>query len=153
MLCHFIACHLGDLWGPLLICLALSVLMSLTSPDGQASLVFTAVFMIEWLGAAIVTLNAQLLGAKISFFQSVCIIGYCLFPLTMAAFVLFFLPQEFEFFLVKLAIVVVGYLWSIRASVVFISGVVEEKRRALAVFPVFLFYVVVGWYVVCCWDD
>ena len=40
---------------------ALSVL-SRTAPGDQAPLVFALVFVIVWCGAAIVTLNAQLLG-------------------------------------------------------------------------------------------
>lgn len=76
---------LGDLWGPLLVCLLLSSTLSFTAPQSSASLVFAAVFVIVWCGAAMVTLNAQLLGGSISFFQSVCILGYCVFPLTISA--------------------------------------------------------------------
>lgn len=53
-----------DLWGPLLLCLTLSVITSSGAPDGQKSLVFASVFVIVWVGAAVVTLNAQLLGGK-----------------------------------------------------------------------------------------
>ena len=74
----------GDLWGPLLICLLLSCILSLTAPGDEGSLVFAAVFVIVWFGAALVTLNAQLLGGTISFFQSICILGYCVFPLTLS---------------------------------------------------------------------
>ncbi len=80
---HF--CLSGDLWGPLLVCLTLSTILSVTAPGDSASLVFAAVFVIVWCGAAAVTLNAQLLGGSISFFQSVCILGYCVFPLTLSA--------------------------------------------------------------------
>jgi hypothetical protein len=52
----------GDLWGPLLVCLTLSILLSITAPDEQGALVFAAVFFVVWFGAAVVTLNAQLLG-------------------------------------------------------------------------------------------
>lgn len=86
-----------DLWGPLLVCLLLSSVLSLSAPGDSASLVFAAVFVIVWAGtdsrywaahesplaltpptsssphapqgAAAVTLNAQLLGGTISFFQ------------------------------------------------------------------------------------
>ena len=74
-----------DLWGPLLLCLVLSILLSLSAPIGQASLVFASVFVIVWAGAAVVTVNAQLLGGQISFFQSVCVLGYCIFPLVLAS--------------------------------------------------------------------
>ena len=75
----------GDLWGPLLVCLLLSSILSATAPGDSASLVFAAVFVIVWCGAAAVTINAQLLGGTISFFQSVCILGYCVFPLTISS--------------------------------------------------------------------
>lgn len=54
----------GDLWGPLLVCLALSIMLSLKAPGDQSALVFAAVFVVVWCGAALVTLNAQLLGGK-----------------------------------------------------------------------------------------
>lgn len=53
---------IGDLWGPLLVCLTLSILLSITAPEEQGALVFAAVFFVVWFGAAVVTLNAQLLG-------------------------------------------------------------------------------------------
>ena len=40
-----------------------------------------------------VTLNAQLLGGKISFFQSVCVLGYCIFPLNVASVLCFFVSH------------------------------------------------------------
>lgn len=51
----------GDLWGPLVICILLATLLSVSSPADQAATVFCAVFGIVWVGAAVVTLNAQLL--------------------------------------------------------------------------------------------
>lgn len=47
--------------------------------------------------------------------------------------------------LLKLCIVGVGFVWSTRASVVFMVQVIKEERRALAVFPVFFFYTFIGW--------
>jgi len=73
-----------DLWGPLLVCLLLSVLLSTTAGD-QGSLMFSSVFVIVWFGSAVVTLNAVLLGGCISYFQSVSVLGYCLFPLSISA--------------------------------------------------------------------
>ena len=65
----------------------LSSVLSFTAPGDTASLVFAAVFVIVWCGAAAVTINAQLLGGSISFFQSICILGYCVFPLTIASII------------------------------------------------------------------
>ena len=53
-----------DLWGPLLLCLVLSIITSARAPSGQHSLVFAGVFVLVWVGAAVVTLNAKLLGGK-----------------------------------------------------------------------------------------
>ena len=54
-----------DLWGPLILCLSLACTMSFNSTtDEDAALVFTAVFVIVWVGAAVVTVNAALLGGN-----------------------------------------------------------------------------------------
>jgi hypothetical protein len=42
------------------------------------------------LGAVILTVNVILLGGDIVFFQSMCLIGYCLFPINIAAVVCLF---------------------------------------------------------------
>jgi hypothetical protein len=47
--------------------------------------------------------------------------------------------------IVKAIFVVIGFVWSTRASVVFMGQVIKEERRALAVFPVFFFYTFIGW--------
>lgn len=81
-----------DLWGPLILCLLLSVcvpaaaagllrrlhprsplpsalparcsILSVGAQQAQQSLVFASVFVIVWAGAAVVTANAQLLGGN-----------------------------------------------------------------------------------------
>jgi protein YIPF6 len=125
-----------DLWGPLLVCLALAVLLSFDAPVGQASLVFATVFCAVWFGAAVITINTQLLGGTISFFQSVCVLGYCVFPMTMAAVVVMLfkmLPLGAFSVLVEIAVLLVAFLWSTRASSVFIGQYIVASRRVLAV--------------------
>lgn len=39
------------------------------------------------LGAIVLTINVILLGGELVFFQAVCLLGYCLFPLVVAAIV------------------------------------------------------------------
>eukprot|EP01112_Ceratiomyxa_fruticulosa_P022392 TRINITY_DN8178_c0_g1_i1.p1 TRINITY_DN8178_c0_g1~~TRINITY_DN8178_c0_g1_i1.p1 ORF type:complete len:194 (+),score=38.58 TRINITY_DN8178_c0_g1_i1:219-800(+) len=134
-----------DLWGPLLLCLTLAIVLSQSAQGNQAALVFALVFVIVWLGAAVITLNAQLLGGTLSFFQSVCVLGYCIFPLTIAAIVLFIVGRVWNNILFKSLIVLVSFVWSTTSSVGFISGLVPAQRRALAVYPVLLFYLVIGW--------
>eukprot|EP01036_Dinobryon_divergens_P028830 gene28830-37837_t len=134
-----------DLWGPLLVCLLLSTILSVTAPGDSGSLVFAAVFVIVWCGAAAVTLNAQLLGGTISFFQSVCILGYCIFPLTLSAIACLIMSFIYKTIVIKSIFVAIGFLWSTRASVVFMMQVIKEERRTLAVYPVFFFYTFIGW--------
>ena len=39
-------------------------MLSVTAPAAQSAMVFTGVFVVIWMGAAIVTVNAQLLGSS-----------------------------------------------------------------------------------------
>lgn len=78
-----------------------------------------------------------------SFFQSVCVLGYCICPLVIAA-VLGFIWSNTVW---RACLVCAGLVWSVRASVLFMSGLVPEEKRALAVYPACLFYIVIGWIV------
>ncbi|CAG8605265.1 7594_t:CDS:2 [Cetraspora pellucida] len=109
----------------------------------QEIMAFTGVFIIVWFGSAIVTINAKLLGGSVSFFQSVCVLGYCIFPLVIAAFIAVFVKRVY----VRLPLVVLAFLWSSWASINFLSSSHLSNRRALAVYPLFLFYFVIGWMV------
>lgn len=135
-----------DLWGPLVICLALSVVLSFKAPTNQASAVFAVVFMAIWVGSAVVTFNAQLLGGTISFFQSVCVLGYCVFPLVLSAIIVGFLrltPMGWKW--LDIIWIGIGFVWATRASSVFIGMYVKPSRRTLAVYPVLFFYTFLGW--------
>ena len=137
-----------DLWGPLIVCLGLAVLLSFKAPVGQASVVFAAVFVAVWFGSAVVTVNAQLLGGTISFFQSVCVLGYCVFPMTMAALAVDLLktvPLGIFSTICELGVLGIAFLWSTRASSVFIAQYIQSSRRVLAVFPVLFFYLFLAW--------
>ncbi|RCH95497.1 hypothetical protein CU098_010824 [Rhizopus stolonifer] len=134
-----------DLWGPLLLCLTLAIVLSVRAPDNQAVPIFTGIFVIVWAGAAIVTINAKLLGGAVSFFQSICVIGYCLFPIVVSAIVATFVSLIW----VRLPISIVSFAWATYASVGFLSEsqIHLQNRRALAVFPLFLFYFIITWLV------
>ena len=127
-----------------MLCLLLSITLSLSAPEGQEMLLFTSVFFIFWVGSAVVTVNAQLLGGKISFFQSVCVLGYCIFPLNMASVLCLLWGNPWY----RVIVGAISFLWATRASVVFMSSMVDESRKILAVYPVFLFYIVIAWMIV-----
>jgi hypothetical protein len=135
-----------DLWGPLVLCLFLGVVLSFKAPTDQAAIVFASVFVTVWAGSSVVTLNAQLLGGTISFFQSVCVLGYSIFPLTLSAMAIGILRMVFDTWMwVDLIFVSVGFLWSIRTSSVFMSLYIKPERWLLALYPVFFFYVFMSW--------
>lgn len=133
-----------DLWGPLVLCLSLAIILSLTAPSAQSSIVFTGVFVVIWCGAAVVTLNSKLLGGQLSFFQSVCVLGYCVFPLVASALVCLFV----SYFFIRLAVVGPCFGWSTWASLIFLSDTRLQKRQVLAVYPIFLFYFVISWIII-----
>lgn len=144
-----------DLWGPLLFCLILSTCLSITTNSKDSGEVFTMVFSLFWLGAAVVTLNAKLLQGKVSFFQTLCVLGYCIFPLVLCSVVLALLhsfrPSEVgsTFVLVydlsRFAFIIICWLWSNKAVVMFISKAIDPKKRVLAVYPAFLLYSSITW--------
>ena len=88
-----------------------------------------------------VTLNAALLGGRISFLQSVCVLGYCIAPLSIASIIC----HLFHTMVVQLVSVIVGLIWATRASVGFMAQLCDDDRKALAIYPVLLFYVTIGW--------
>lgn len=131
-----------DLWGPLLLCLVLSIRLSLTAPKNQTAMVFTGVFVIVWVGAGVVTVNSQLLGGKLSFFQSICVLGYCILPLVLASIVSLFIPSA----LIRIILSIGAFGWSTYASHGFLSDVGGlANRKVLAVYPMFLFYFILAW--------
>ncbi|KAL9627515.1 MAG: hypothetical protein Q9164_007585 [Protoblastenia rupestris] len=130
-----------DLWGPLIFCLLLSLLLSITKSSEQKTVVFSGVFALIWVGEAVVTTQIKLLGGNISFFQSICIIGYTLFPLVIAAMLSAInLPT-----IARVPIYVVLVAWSLAAGVSILGGSgVVKNRVGIAVYPLFVFYVGLG---------
>jgi len=90
-----------------------------------------------------VTLNLKLLGGKISFFQGVSVLGYCLFPLLIASFVSIFVHTP----IVRLPLDLVMFVWSSYASISILKGSRLQNRLALAVYPLLLFFFALTWLV------
>jgi len=132
-----------DLWGPLVLCLLLSMILSWNAPNDQKALVFASVFVIVWVGSAVITVNALLLGGTLSFFHSVCVLGYCIFPLDVAAILVTFWSNA----VFKTIVVPCCFVWATTASVGFLQDLIPEKRKMLALYPVTLFYMTISWIV------
>lgn len=79
---------------------------------------FGVVFLLMWGGAFIVTINTKLLGGHISFFQCVCVLGYCIFPIVLAAVAVYILKQVgISFILLKIVIAGLALVWSTMGKV------------------------------------
>lgn len=135
-----------DLWGPLILCVFLSAMLSKEGLDDgkNEGLQFAEVFFIVWIGAVVVTMNSQLLGGNISFFQSVCVLGYCLLPQSISLLICAFLSSIFHYsvflFVVKNIFAFGGLLWAIWGAYSFLCNCVPAKKQGLALLPIFLFY-------------
>jgi hypothetical protein len=147
-----------DLWGPLVFCLLLSLFLSFRAESEQRALVFSGVFAMVWVGEAVVTVQIKLLGGNMyvlsptlskkelltctrSFAQSVCIIGYTLFPLVIASLLSVFNLHT----VIRIPVYLVLVAWSLAAGVSILGGSgVLKNRVGIAVYPLFVFYLGLG---------
>ncbi|XP_057767277.1 protein YIP4a-like [Salvia miltiorrhiza] len=132
-----------DLWGPFFFIIFLGLMLSWSSPV-QKSQVFAVAFAVLAAGAVILTLNVLLLGGHIIFFQSLSLLGYCIAPLDVGALMCMMRPPV----MVKMAAVGVTLAWSAWAAYPFISTAVNPQRKALALYPVLLMYVSLGFLII-----
>jgi hypothetical protein len=132
----------------------LGIILTIGGKSTDKGAVFIIVFVIVWFGGLIVTLNCQFLGSKVSVCQSICVLGYCIFPIDVAALLLKLL--SFLPFGAKLPIAIAAFIWSSIckyllnkniASVGFMSQMIEQKKKILATYPIFLFYLFLSWFI------
>ncbi|PSS04276.1 hypothetical protein CEY00_Acc20122 [Actinidia chinensis var. chinensis] len=132
-----------DLWGPFFFIVFLGLTLS-WSASVEKSEVFAVAFALLAAGAVILTLNVLLLGGHIIFFQSLSLLGYCLFPLDVGALICMLKDNV----IVKVIVVCVTLAWSSWSAYPFMSTAVNPRRKALALYPVLLMYVSVGFLII-----
>ncbi|KAL1509068.1 hypothetical protein ABEB36_003866 [Hypothenemus hampei] len=142
-----------DLWGPLMLCTFMAMVLQGSGADktNDGGPEFAEVFVIVWIGSMIVTLNSKLLGGNISFFQSVCVLGYCLLPTTIALIVcriILLVEQNVLLFFIRFTVSMTGFVWATYASVIFLGNSQKPGRKFLAVYPIGLFYFIISWLVI-----
>ena len=125
-----------DLWGPLIFCFLYSIALSTGNSNSETS-IFVLIFVIFWIGGFVITFNERFLGAQIGICQILSLLGYGMFPTTVAGVIIGFCGITNIF--VKLILVGIGLVWSIIASIGFFSSLVEPEKKMLAIIPVFLF--------------
>eukprot|EP01017_Pseudomicrothorax_dubius_P004741 TRINITY_DN11027_c0_g1_i2.p1 TRINITY_DN11027_c0_g1~~TRINITY_DN11027_c0_g1_i2.p1 ORF type:complete len:124 (+),score=18.80 TRINITY_DN11027_c0_g1_i2:228-599(+) len=114
--------------------------LSILSKESEKS--FGLIFMLVWAGSVIVTLNTRFLGGSASIFQSVSVLGYCVFPLVIPTIIFVFYEPPTA---IKGAIVGGAFIWSCASSLAFMGDIVPEHRRTLGAYPVILFYIFIAW--------
>ena len=104
-----------DFWGPLIFCLILGLILSLGRNDENGGIIFILIFVIVWIGGFFISINSQFLGAKLTVYQSICILGYCMFAIVLTSIInlfLSFIPSIF-----KLLIGLCGCAYSIYGKI------------------------------------
>lgn len=101
---------LGDLWGPLVLCLLLCATLSIRT-ESDSKTIITSIFVIMWVGSLVVFINANFLGSEMSFFQAASLLGYCLFPINAASFLMVFI-QSWIPSIFKLGVVGASFVWA-----------------------------------------
>ena len=109
-----------------------------------------------WGGSFVVTINTKLLGGKISFFQCVCVLGYCVFPIVLGAVIMALLKAvNVNFFILRLALAILCLIWSVMSknipnigSISFMNVIIDPKKNLIAIYPIFLFYLFIAWFLI-----
>ena len=86
----------------------------------------------------------RLQGGNIIFFQSLSLLGYCLFPLDVGALICLLKDND----VLKIVVVAVTLAWSSWAAYPFMSAAVNPRRKALALYPVSLMYVSISFLII-----
>ena len=128
-----------DLWGPLLLNMALAFTLSFDTKE--KSQITTLIFVIFWLGGVILYLNANFLGVKASIFQILCLLGYCLFPLNLSAIIVTIFNLND---ILKLILVMSTLCWSVYSSSDYLRVISNQEQRYLVLYPCILFYLYIS---------
>ena len=131
-----------DLWCPLFLNIVLSSTLSLNTED--KSQIITLIFIIFWFGGVAIFLNNYFLGVKTSLFQILCLLGYCQFPLNIAAIILTIINFNY---IVRLIIVAIFFCWSTYSSSDYLKAITKQDKRYLVLYPCILFYLFISWFI------
>ena len=112
-----------------------------TKEKGQIT---SLIFIIFWLGGAIIYLNNQFLGVNASIFQMFCLLGYCLFPLNIAALIITLINFND---MIRLILVGCACFMAIYSSSDYLKIITNNEQRYLVLYPCILFYLYISWLV------
>ena len=131
-----------DLWGPLLFNIILACTLAINSENRGQTIIL--IFLIFWVGSFLVFLNSNLLGVKTSIFQIFCLLGYCLFPLNISAFIFCF-AKTYE--IIKFLVIGLTCFWSLFSASSFLKNLGNPEQRYLVLYPCILLYLYIYWFI------
>ena len=131
-----------DLWGPLLFITFLSCTLSINAEN--KSKIIVILFAIFWCGSLLVYLNGNLLDSKIKLFPIICLLGYCLFPLNISAFILA-ITNFYE--IIRLFIVLLTCAWALFSVEGYFSSVSSQEQKWLVFYPAVLMFLFLSWFI------
>ena len=74
-----------------------------------------------------------------SLFQSLSVLGYCMFPILLASIIYCFLKDKL-YFTIQLIITMGACVWACLSASAFMGDIVGIEKRGLGLFPICLFY-------------
>jgi len=141
-----------DLWGPLILCTYIGLMLQ--GMDDSSGYQFTELFILVCLGTTAVTYQLiYVSNAKLSVFQSVCVLGYSLGPLAVAVTLfelmnLFGLKKGTTFF--HFLVVIGAVVWSTYGMNVYLASTktlgtsVPGDKQYMKLAPVIVYFSLVG---------
>jgi len=131
-----------DLWGPLIFITFLSCTLAIKAQE--KSKIIVIIFVIFWLGSFLIFLNGNLLDSNIKFFQVICLLGYCLFPLNISAFILA-VSNFYE--IIRFFIVIFTCIWSLYSIEGYFKTVSLPEQKNLVFYPAILMFAFISWFI------
>ena len=137
----------------MIVCYVLALILSIRSgsatlDDDYSSYIFSVVFAVFWFGAIIVSLNTKFLGGNLSIPQSICVIGYCVFPIFLGTVITTICTSIMSSLAIWVGVplMIVCDIWACIASFSFLRNAIELKKRPLADYPIILFFTLFSWF-------
>ena len=131
-----------DLWGPLIFITLLSCTLAIKAED--KSKIVVIIFTIFWFGSLLIYVNGNLLDSKLKFFQIICLLGYCLFPLNISAFILA-ITDFYE--IIRLFFVILSCGWALFSVERYFSSVSLPEQKWLVFYPAILLFIFLSWFI------
>ncbi|GMM29437.1 hypothetical protein DAMA08_021820 [Martiniozyma asiatica (nom. inval.)] len=135
-----------DLWGPLVINLAFSLIISyLQKANPDDGDVFSSAFTLIWAAVSVLAVNVMLMTGGLGFLQSVSLLSYTFFPIVFGGGFCLLIKWKW----LRLIVMAIVWAWGFLCSWLVLRIVAIEKHRvALMVAPVGLVWGIFAWYCV-----